>query len=613
MRQHRPDRDQARTAWRYALAALICLAAGFATYHSTFAAHRDSESRAAAQRLEFIVLSLQALITRNEALPGLIGLEARLAALLESDQPAARAAANEYLERVAQNARISAAYLLNDQGLTLAASNWNQPVSFVDQNYGFRPYFREALAGRFGRFYGIGATSGEAGYFLASSVRTRSGARGVITVKLSLDRFEDAIKQSGDAVFIADREGVVVLSSVPEWKYSALRPLEATARERMREEKQYGDKTLPALAAQPLGLELREAVLTRGGVAAQYSLVTQPAGELGWNMVLLVDQAPSRLAAWVAAIAAACGAALVLGGAIHLQLTQRRRHEALLAKQALMEADNQLEQRIRTRTAEISAANEALERKVGELHRTEAILRETRDQAVQAGKLAVLGQMSAGMSHELSQPLTAMHTLSDNAIELLDNDLPADARENLGLIGELAGRMGRIVMQLKAFARADRTSLEAVDVDAAIGHALVIVESLRREVGAEIVVEPLAPGLCAQADVTRLEQVLVNLVRNALDEVRERPAKQVRIAAWRDGTAANENIRIAIEDTGRGIAPEVRQRLFEPFYTTKPAGEGLGLGLALSLSIVESFGGRIEAQDLARRGARFTVVLETSS
>ncbi|BEP94856.1 ATP-binding protein [Acidovorax sp. A79] len=595
-----------RWRWRHVVVLAACALCGAVAYVATFTFYREEQARGAAKRLEFVVLSLQALVHRNEALPGIIGLKSTLGSLLDTNTLAAQAAANAYLETVAKASGISAVYLLDAGGTTLASSNWNQVLTFVGENYAYRPYFKDAMAGRTGRFYGIGSTTGEAGYFLAAGVVAPGGARGVIAVKLSLEKFEEAMRQSTDVVILTDREGVVILSSVPEWRYRTVAALAPAARERIRQSRQYGDLPLLALPGPGLDFTRSHATLALEGGITHYTMATHASEDLGWRAALLVDQAPSRRAAVLAALAATSVAAFLGALTVGFQEGRYRREEMRKAKRALVEASARLEQRIIERTADISQANASLERKIEELRRTEAILHETRDGAVHAGKLAVLGQMSAGMGHELSQPLTALRTLSDNAITLLDGARLEEVRENLHLISELTARMGRIMALLKAFARADSTSLEPVAMDMAIHHALMLVESRRCEVRADILVSSTLATRPVRADATRLEQVLVNLMRNALDAVESRAERLVRVAVRQKGRHAV----ISVSDTGGGIAPEAMQRLFEPFYTTKPAGAGLGLGLALSQSIVESFGGRIEARNLDRQGALFTITLE---
>lgn len=580
---------------------VLCGLAGWGAWHAAFSAHLDRDKATSARRLEFFVLNLESTLARHEALPGLMVLERKLAAALDERTAARHDEANAYLQAVAQAARLSAAYLMDHDGVTLAASNWNQPVTFLGQNYGFRPYVQEALAGRFGRFYGIGATTGEAGYFLASQLRAASSGHGVLAIKLSLEPIEEALRQSGEAVFAVDRAGVVILSSVSEWKYRALQPLSAPARARLEQTRQYGGHALAPLAPHGVAVGQERVRLARDGVQADFSIASRPVGSLGWQMLILTDQKASREAAWLAAVATTALTALALGVLLHLRFQQR-------AESALRAVGESLERRIQKRTAQLTEANAALELKVQQLKRTEAILRETRDTAVQAGKLAVLGQMSAGMTHELNQPLAALHTLSDNAARLIEQERTAEAYENLRLISQLADRMGRIVTQLKAFARKGPAVLEPVGVAAALEHALMIVEPKRHEVGARIDVQILPPQLRVLAEAGRLEQVLVNLLRNGLDAVAglPEPVLYVRVREEEHGAT------IRVRDHGPGIAPEVMAQLFEPFHTTKPVGQGLGLGLALSLTIVEGFGGKLEGRDLAGEGAEFCVTLEAA-
>lgn len=590
-----------RAWWPVVAGALLCALAGWGAWQAAFKAHLDGDKATSARRLEFFTLSLESMLARNEALPGLMVLERKLGAALDEKASGRHDEANAYLQSVSQAARLSAAYLMDGGGLTLAASNWNQPVTFLGQNYAFRPYVQEALAGRFGRFYGVGATTGEAGYFLASQLRSPQGRQGVIAIKLSLDPIEEALRQSGEAVLVVDRTGVVILSSVSEWKYRVLQPLSPAARAQLQQTRQYGGHALAPLSPQGIGAQQEHARLARGGVEADFSVAARPVGHLDWQMLILTDQRASREAAWVAAVAAAAVVALAFGVLLHLRFQRR-------AERALRQVGENLERCIQERTAQLTEANTALEMKVLQLKRTEAILRETRDAAVQAGKLTVLGQMSAGMTHELNQPLAALHTLSDNAAKLIEQDRTAEARENLLLISQLADRMGRIVTQLKAFARKRPGVLEPVAVSTALEHALMIVEPKRHEVGARIQVQVQPPQLRVLAEAGRLEQVLVNLLRNGLDAVAGQPEAVLHVVVAQQEHGAT----IRVRDHGPGIPPEVMAHLFEPFHTTKPVGQGLGLGLALSLAIVEGFGGKLEGRDLDGEGAEFCVTLEAA-
>ena len=598
----------AHPAWWLAAAVCACLVLGMAVHQAVFRSQLGEQRLAAERRLESYALNLDALLSRNEALPAVLALEPRLAALLDDRRPTARDAANRYLQDVAAAARVSAAYLIDEQGLTLAASNWDQPVSFVGQNYRFRPYFQEAAVGQPGRFYGVGVTSGEPGYFLATRLHTPGGALGVAAVKLNLDPFESAMAQSGELLLLADRDGVIFLSALPQWKYRVLAPLSPATRARIAQSRQYGDLPLaPLVDGLAVGAGNGELQLDHDGEARRYSIVAQPVGALGWQMMMLVDQRDARHAAWLAGASAALAAAVVLGLVMHLHLNRQRHAERVAAEARLREAHQQLEQRIAERTAALTAANASLEQKVAELERTEAILRETRDRAVQAGKLAVLGQMSAGMSHELNQPLAALHTLSDNAIQLLAQQRVDETRENLALISQLAARMGRIVMQLKSFARKAPARLQTVSVVEAVEQALLIVEPRRGEVRASLQLN-VPSVLHVKADATRLVQVLVNLLRNGFDEV----ATQEHPCLWIEAEPLERSVEIRIRDAGPGIPAEVLPHLFEPFYTTKPVGQGLGLGLAISHAIAQGMGGNLRGHNPPGGGAEFVITLDAA-
>jgi two-component system C4-dicarboxylate transport sensor histidine kinase DctB len=272
----------------------------------------------------------------------------------------------------------------------------------------------------------------------------------------------------------------------------------------------------------------------------------------------------------------------------------------------LRQAHLELEQRITERTCDLVATNQSLEQKVEDLKTTEDILRETSDNAVQAGKLAVLGQMSAGISHEINQPLTALSTFADNAVNFLERGRLDNVRENLGLIRQMADRMGHIVNEVKNFSRktpAERRKTSLADV---LNQSLMLVETERRRVDATIEVLPYPDDLQILSGPIRLGQVLVNLLRNALDAVAGLLERRVTVTVHRIGT----EVAVTIMDSGPGIAPEVLPRLFEPFFTTKPAGQGLGLGLPISRVIITELGGRLDVRSPEGCGAEFTVTME---
>ena len=583
-----------RTLWLSGAALLACVLLGWLVYRVLLASHLDTERHLAAQRLDAFALSLEATLVRHESLPGLLALDPSLAALLRApESPQRQAAANAYLEAAQQGASVAVTFLIDAQGKTLAASNWRLPRSFVGHNYAFRPYFRDALERGLGRFYGVGVTTGEPGYFLAAPVRDQGQTLGVIVLKVGLESMEQALTGMGDTQLLTDSDGVVFLASDRQWRYRALAPLPDAVKVRLAETQQYGSQPVALLADQPIvlaGTEPRRIALP-GEPARERLIHARPVGSLGWQIVQFGDIGEVRAVALGGGVAVAFAAAFVIGLAAHFRHRRQRREE-------LRRIYEGLEARIAERTADLTEQVAALEH-------TKAILRETRDAAVQAGKLATLGQMSAGISHELNQPLAALQTFADNASALLARGRTDEVAENLQMISDLVGRTGRIVRQLKTFARKEAATPQAVSVGAAIEHALVIVEPRRREIGAHIVVAPPAAGLCCLAEAGRLEQILVNLLRNGLDAMAGQSGPVLEVTAEAEGG----HICIAVHDHGPGLSDEARSHLFEAFYTTKPAGEGLGLGLAISLTIAESYGGTLSAQNAPEGGAVFALRL----
>lgn len=589
----RPFRKR-RPALQIGAAACFCLLLGWLSYRALFGIYLDNERHSAAQRLDAFALSLEATLSRHESLPGLLALDPSLAALLrEPNNPQRSAAANAYLEAVQQGAAVAVTFLIDAQGNTLAASNWRLPRSFVGHNYAFRPYFRDALSDGLGRFYGVGFTTGESGYFLAAPVREHGKALGVIVVKVGLEAMEQALIGAGDTLLLADADGVVFLSSDHKLRYRTLAPLSPAAITRLSETRQYGSQNFAPLADRSIPTTPSALLhLALPGEAARDRLIhARAVGGLGWQVVQLGDPGEARAAALGAATAVAFAAAFGLGLAAHFRHRTRRREE-------LRRVYDELEARIAERTADLTEQIAALES-------TKAILRETRDAAVQAGKLATLGQMSAGISHELNQPLAALQTFADNASALLARGRYEEVGENLQMISDLVDRTGRIVRQLKTFARKEAPTPQAVTVASAIEHALMIVEPRRRETAARIAVAPVARSLQLIAEAGRLEQVLVNLLRNGLDAMAGQAEPLLEI----DAHGMGDRVAIAVRDHGPGLPDEVRDHLFEPFYTTKPAGEGLGLGLAISLTIVESYGGTLSAHNAPDGGAVFVLTL----
>src|SRR5574343_165501 len=248
-------RNWRRVLFNSGVALVICVFLGWLAYRVLFGIHLENDRRQAAQRLDTFAISLDASLSRHESLPGLLALDPALPALLrDPTNPQRIAAANAYLEAAQQGAEVAVTFLIDKEGKTLAASNWRQARSFVGANYAFRPYFRDALDKGLGRFYGVGVTTGEPGYFLAAPVRDKGQVLGVIVLKVGLERIEQALAGSGDTLLLADGDGVVFLSANHQWRYRVLDLLSEPVTERLRKTQQYGAQPMLGLADRPLPL-----------------------------------------------------------------------------------------------------------------------------------------------------------------------------------------------------------------------------------------------------------------------------------------------------------------------------------------------------------------------
>ena len=596
-------------AGRIAIAVIVCVTAGWVVRNVVLERQLDLLGQQSRHRGEFYRHSLDSLLSRNESLPRIISMENRLKALLQNpDQDTSRHSANSYLLDVKNGADINAAYVMDRAGLTLASSNFQSVGSYVGHNYGYRPYFQDALNGRLGSFYGVGATTGEPGFFLAAPINDDEKALGAVIVKISLENFESALVGSGDPVLLVDANGVVFLASVPEWKYRFLTPLEPGALQQIGMSRQYDNQNL-----QPLGVNFRlqdepqtVRIALPGSPEQDYLVQSIKTGTLGWSIVFLSQTKQERQNAMLAGIATGLAVAFLLSTFVYYRLNVRRYNERRQAEAAMRQAHKDLEQRIADRTAELRATNASLEERIDTLKTTERILHETRDSAVQTGKLAVLGQMAAGISHEVNQPLTALHTFTDNAVDLLDRGRLGDVRENLGFIKQMGIRIGHIVGEIKTFARKPPTERSPVKISDAVSQAVMLVEPRRRQSMAQIEVQPFSEEVRVLADLQRLEQVIVNLLLNALDAVVESGEKLIVVSVVRESGL----VSVIVKDSGSGIPHSVLPHLFEPFFTTKSSGQGLGLGLAISRMIITELGGHIDARNQVVGGAEFVVVLE---
>jgi two-component system C4-dicarboxylate transport sensor histidine kinase DctB len=603
-------------------ALFICfLLVTYAFYFWTMQSGIGSLRESAKQRLEVYVSSLESVLGKYDYLPKTLELNKDVFNLLQTpDDPGLVAIVNQYLEQVNDQAKANTIYILDLNGVTLASSNWNKPDSFVGVDLAFRPYVQDALHQTPGRFYAIGTTSNEAGYYFAHGIYRNGKMLGVATVKVSLEKLENSWIQGADKVMLVDENNVIFLSSIEALKYKTLGPLAQNTIDRLNYTRQYHKQKLEPIRLKEtenfpdgarlvsFGPDALGAGLEDGAssdLLTQGSTLLQP----DWRFLLLSDLSKVEKSARATSAFAAAMFGCLMFLFLYLRQRQLAIAQSIAAKEALQDAYENLEVMVAERTSELNSTTQELTQEIAERRQAQQALQTTQNELIQAGKMAVLGQMSAGITHELNQPLTALRTMSDNAQILLDRGMVEDARRNLATISQVVERMGTITRQLKVFARKSTSVLTVVSIRSAVMNALFLVD--RRLQLEKVSFEQRIPeeDVFAMGDNNRLEQVLVNLFNNALDSMANSSAPCLTV----DVRGEQERVFITVKDNGTGIPNDVMQHLFEPFFTTKEQGAGLGLGLVISAQIVREFGGILSGQNAPGGGAEFTVELRAAA
>jgi two-component system C4-dicarboxylate transport sensor histidine kinase DctB len=550
------------------------------------------------------VESLRGALRRFEPLPGLIGERPVLAAFLDDpDNDALQGEVNAQLLETADALGASDIYLLDTTGLTIAASNYLKERTFIGRSFAFRPYFTQAVAGDLGRYFALGTTSQERGYFYSAPVRRGDQIIGVLTLKFTVDAFENAWRAGSSEIIVSDLSDIVFMSSRPDWHFRTLSRLDDDALAQIGETQQYPLERLIALPNSidpldgPLGLMRIE-----DGVAEDFVVSSTLLEDVGWRVWILVPAGPAKTQALTALLVFALFVAFV---GLVLAIVLQRRARVFERFEAQRVAQDLLEKRVVERTSDLNEANANLRTEVDERRATEQKLRKTQKELVQAGKLAALGQMSAALSHEINQPLAAVKSYADNAATFLDRERLDDARENVTRISQMADRMAAISGHLRNFARRPQESVGPIEVLHAIDDALALMDARFKSSGTDVVYNKPDEPIWVTGGQLRLQQVIINLFNNAIDAMEETAQKVIEIHIER----TDKRLLIHVRDTGGGLSDDMLAQVFDPFFTTKSPGKGLGLGLSISYNILEDFGGHLRARNRDSGGAEFSIEL----
>ncbi|MEX0319750.1 MAG: ATP-binding protein [Ruegeria sp.] len=558
--------------WRLRTVVAVLLVATAATVWITnrLLTNRFTEStrNRAELRLALYSGNLLSELRRNAIVPQLLARDPTLISALQSNN---FSLSTQRLISFVEEIGAASLMLLDRDGRSVAATDRNR----LGEMHRGAPYFVESVRSNATIFSVIPREAGGYSFTYARRLEAGAGVLGVIVVEVDLHKFERAWAGISDAVMVTDSTGTIILSTEPQWR--GLEENAALLRQPAQSAIQRAIRATTDWTAVPADAYLQGEAVMRMETRIPFR---------GWQMTSFTTYASIRERVNGVLALEIMGFAILLALAFY----------ALSRRTALRMALFQRE------SAELRALNARLQREIAERERVEKTLEVAEQTLAQSSKLAALGEMSAAVSHELNQPLAAMKTYLAGARLLLRRNRPEEALASFGRIDGLIERMGAITRQLKSYARKGADAFSPVNLGDALASSLSMMEPQLRQRQVKITqILPEEPVL-VMGDRMRIEQVMVNLLRNALDATKSVADPDVEIIL-----AAGETAILTVRDNGHGI--EDIESLFEPFYTTKQPGDGVGLGLAISSGIVNDHGGRLTARNAQHGGAVFEMQL----
>lgn len=559
-------------SWRGRSFFLILLLAGFAVVWVTnqwlTTRFTETTQNRAELRQALYTGNLISELQRNSVVPLLLTRDPALINALNSDD---YALSSQRLISYIEELKAASLVLLDETGRVVASTDRN----LIGANHRSDPYFIEALRSDDTVFTPYRRENGTFFFNHSRKIESDGELIGVIAVEADLRKFEQSWAGISDAVFVTNSEGQIILSTEPRWRgRSEEDALQA------RSAPSAIERAIRATAdwtALPVDAYLQGEAVMRSDTRIPFR---------GWRMTSFTPYASVRERVNGVLALEIMAFALLLAFAFYFVGRRARARSMFFQRES----------------ADLRQLNDALQREVAERQRAEKNLEVAEQTLAQSSKLAALGEMSAAVSHELNQPLAAMKTYLAGARLLLQRKRPDEALSSFQRIDDLIERMGSITRQLKSYARKGGEDFQPVDIRDALSSALSMMEPQLKQ--GDVVIKRSVPHepVLVLADRVRLEQVMINLLRNALDATKSVKNRTVEIVV-----AAGDTATLTVRDNGKGI--EDLDNLFEPFYTTKAPGDGVGLGLAISSGIVNDLGGRLSARHARDGGAVFEMQL----
>ncbi|MEZ9542155.1 ATP-binding protein [Vibrio sp. 10N.286.48.C11] len=588
-------------------------------------------------------LQIDSELDKFKQIPDLLSHDPRLLSYFDSSQRANKISAaqlNQLLFEWSNQSQADTIYIHDPSGTVVASSNYQKPRTFVGENFSFRPYFASAIQGNNTQYVALGARSNVRGYFLSSPLYVENHIVGVITVKVSLENLENILTSDDFEIVVLDSNQVVFLSSQAPWLYHSLLPLTQQQQTDIALQRQYGQSEISIIEAfrssrsqseasnanQSSNLQSNEIrkELTANQLfkLGAFNLYPATISNNQYQVVALKETRAELIKIFQIDVIFVVIYSLVM-------LIAWSWRQTYLAKVALTRLNQNLEQTVDKRTHYLKQSNQQLQQTLFQYQESQSKLKQTEQELTQTAKLAVLGELSASINHEINQPLAALRTYSENSLKLLEMERTDLVKSNLEKMIGLNNTITDIIARLKVFTRkVTKQEHHVANLHQAVNNATSILSALmikqgitlRLRLRLRLRLSTVPDDINIAIHPTELEQVLVNLIHNAtqalqqqvlehkilqeqqnLESVDQQASPQIGIE-WQ---LHHDSCQLIIWDNGIGMPNDKLEQLFDPFFTTKP--EGLGLGLSISKRIIEAYHGTISANRLEPSGMVFSL------
>ncbi|ROP21047.1 sensor histidine kinase [Vibrio crassostreae] len=580
-------------------------------------------------------LQIDSELDKFKQIPNLLSHDPRLLSYFDSSPQTDKISAaqlNQLLFEWSNQSQADTIYIHDPSGTVVASSNYQKPRTFVGENFSFRPYFASAIQGNNTHYVALGARSNVRGYFLSSPLYVENDIVGVITVKVSLENLENILTSDEFEIVVLDSNQVVFLSSQAPWLYHSLLPLTQQQQTDIAIQRQYGQSEISIIevfrssSSQPEANANRSNNLQSNQIQKEltanqlfklgtYNLYPAAVSNNQYQVVALKETRAELIKVLQIDVIFVVIYSLVM-------LIAWSWRQTYVAKVALTRLNQNLEQTVDKRTHYLKQSNQQLQQTIFQYQESQLKLKQTEQELTQTAKLAVLGELSASINHEINQPLAALRTYSENSLKLLEMERTDLVKSNLEKMIGLNNTITDIIARLKVFTRkVTKQEHHVANLHQAVNNATSILSALMIKQGITLRLSTVPDDINIAIHPTELEQVLVNLIHNATQALQQQAIDQQTLLQQTtvQQTAAQQAIpqigvewqlhedmcQVIIWDNGIGMSADKLEQLFDPFFTTKP--EGLGLGLSISKRIIEAYHGSISAAQLEPSGMVFSL------